>query len=58
MPYGASGLTVTVLPVPLSADDVGLVDGEEAAEPDDIAEDAEPMPAGTDVASAPSRTLT
>ena len=66
MPYFAFGATVTGAPAwPLSADDVGLAAGELAA--GELAdgelvggadEAAEPMAAGTDVASVPSRTST
>jgi len=56
MPYGAFGATVTGAPArPLSAGDVGLAVGELAGEADEV---AEPMPAGTDVASVPSSTST
>jgi len=56
MPYGAFSLTVTGALWLLSVD-VGLADAELDVE--DVEDDeAEVMPAGTAVASAPSRTFT
>lgn len=60
MPYFAFGATVTGAPAwPLSAGEVGVADGELAAElAGEEDEAAELMPAGTAVASVPSRTCT